>query len=171
MIAGLISYFAVARLTMPGAWDTMFTILSAGGNHHIGLVVLVVRRRSGDYLGRLVAAIDRVTRRELEASRVVRFILDVESTGTPPGHGGTPPGHGGTPPGQADTPPDQATTDPADTSTPVTPPGTPPGHGGTPPGHGGTPPGQAGTPPGQSDEDPGRGPPPAPAEDPPPIIG
>ena len=78
VIAGLISYFAVARLTMPGAWDTVFRILSAGAAITIGLLVLVVRRRSGDYLGRLVTVIDRVTRRHLEGSRAVRFVLDVE---------------------------------------------------------------------------------------------
>jgi hypothetical protein len=78
VIAGFISYFAVARLAMPGAWDTVFRILSAGAILTIGLVVLVVRRRSGDYLGRLVAAIGRVTRRHPEGSRVVRFVLEVE---------------------------------------------------------------------------------------------
>jgi uncharacterized protein (TIRG00374 family) len=78
VIAGAISYFAVARLTMPGAWDTVFRILSSGAVIVIGVLVLVVRRRSGDYLGRLVSVIDRVTRRRLEASRIVRFILDVE---------------------------------------------------------------------------------------------
>jgi hypothetical protein len=78
IIAGLISYFAVARLAMPGAWDTVFRFLSAGAVLVIGLLVLVVRRRSGDYLGRLVATIDRLTRRHLEGSRIVRFVLDVE---------------------------------------------------------------------------------------------
>ena len=78
VIAGLISYFAVARLTMPGAWDTVFRTLAAAAALTIGLLVLVVRRRSGDYLGRLVTSIDRVTSRHLEASRIVRFVLDVE---------------------------------------------------------------------------------------------
>jgi len=78
LIAGLISYFAVTRLTMPGAWDTVFTILSIASIATIGLMMVVVRRRTGDYLGRLVTLLDRLTRRELEASRIVRFILDVE---------------------------------------------------------------------------------------------
>ena len=78
LIAGLISYFAVTRLTMPRAWDTVFTILAVASIVTIGSLMLVVRRRTGDYLGRLVTQIDRWTGRHLEASRIVRFILDVE---------------------------------------------------------------------------------------------
>ena len=78
LISGLISYFAVTRLTMPRTWDTVFTILSVASIVTIGLLMLVVRRRTGDYLGRLVTLLDRLTRRQLEASRVVRFVLDVE---------------------------------------------------------------------------------------------
>jgi uncharacterized membrane protein YbhN (UPF0104 family) len=78
LVAGLISYFAVTRLSMPGAWDTTFRVLSVASIATIGLLILVVRRRTGDYLGRLVTVLDRLTRRELEASRIVRFVLDVE---------------------------------------------------------------------------------------------
>ena len=44
----------------------------------LGVLGAMARRRSGDYLGRLVTAIDRATGRRLEASRVIRFILAVE---------------------------------------------------------------------------------------------
>lgn len=78
VIAALISLAAVTRLSMPGAWDTVFTMLMIGAVIVLALAALVARRRSGDYLGRLVTAIDRAIGRRLEASRVVRFILDVE---------------------------------------------------------------------------------------------
>jgi uncharacterized protein (TIRG00374 family) len=78
VMAGLISFFAVRRLAMPGAWDTLFTLTSMGAVITLGILVLVARRRTGDYLGRLVTGLDRVTGRHLEASRVVKFILDVE---------------------------------------------------------------------------------------------
>ena len=78
VIAGLISFFAVTRLSMPGAWDTVFTVLMIGAVLSVLLLMLIARRRTGDYLGRLVEWIDRVIGRRLEASRIVRFILDVE---------------------------------------------------------------------------------------------
>ena len=78
VMAGLISYVAVRRIDMPGAWDAVFTLLSMGAVLLLGLVALVARRRTGDYLGRLVSMAQRVTGRQLEASRVVRFVLDVE---------------------------------------------------------------------------------------------
>lgn len=78
VIAALISLAAVTRLSMPGAWDTVFTMLMIGAVIVLALAALVARWRSGDYLGRLVTAIDRAIGRRLEASRVVRFILDVE---------------------------------------------------------------------------------------------
>lgn len=77
-LAGLISYFAVRRLPMPGGWDAMFTLLSVVAVVLLGTLILVARRRSGDYLGRLVVVLDRWTGRHLETSRIVRFILDVE---------------------------------------------------------------------------------------------
>lgn len=77
-ISALISFAAVTRLSMPGAWDTVFTVVIIGAVIVLSLLVLAARYRSGDYLGRLVTAIDRATGRRLEASRVVRFILDVE---------------------------------------------------------------------------------------------
>lgn len=78
VIAGLISFFAVRRLPMPGAWDTVFTLLSIAAVLVFPVLLLIARRRTGDYLGRLVERLDRVTGRRLEGSRVVRFILDVE---------------------------------------------------------------------------------------------
>jgi uncharacterized protein (TIRG00374 family) len=78
IIAAVISLFAVTRLSMPGAWDTVFTMLIFGAVFLLGVLGIMARRRSGDYLGRLVAAIDRATGRRLEASRVIRFILAVE---------------------------------------------------------------------------------------------
>jgi uncharacterized protein (TIRG00374 family) len=77
-MAGLVSYFAVRRLPMPGGWDAMFTVLSIGAVITLGALTLVARRRTGDYLGRLVETLDRWTGRRLETSRIVRFILDVE---------------------------------------------------------------------------------------------
>ena len=78
VIAALISLAAVTRLSMPGAWDTLFAMLMVGAVIVLGLVAVIARHRSGDYLGRLVTRLDHATGRRLEASRVVRFILDVE---------------------------------------------------------------------------------------------
>jgi uncharacterized protein (TIRG00374 family) len=77
-IAALISIAAVTSLNLPGAWDTLFTLLMIGSVLALGLVTVIARRRTEDYLGRLVARLDRLIGRRLEASRVVRFILDVE---------------------------------------------------------------------------------------------
>jgi uncharacterized membrane protein YbhN (UPF0104 family) len=44
----------------------------------IPLLVFIARRRTGDYLGRMVAAFDRKRGRRLGTRRVVKFILDVE---------------------------------------------------------------------------------------------
>lgn len=78
LVAALVSFAAVTRLTMPGAWDTMFTLLIVGAVVVLAVVGVMARRRSGDYLGRFVEGLDRVIGRRLETSRVVRFILDVE---------------------------------------------------------------------------------------------
>lgn len=78
VLAGLISYVAVRRISMPGAWDAVFTMLSMGAVIVIGLLALIARRRTGDYLGRLVVRLQRKTGRQLEGSRIVGFILDVE---------------------------------------------------------------------------------------------
>lgn len=78
VISGLISYFAVQRLQMPGGWDAVFTLLSIGAVALLGVLVFIARRRSGDYLGRFVNRIGSMTGRHLESSRVIRFILDVE---------------------------------------------------------------------------------------------
>lgn len=78
VIAALISLAAVTLLSMPGAWDTLFAMLLIGAVAVLALVARIARRRTGDYLGRLVTTLDHATGRRLEASRVVRFILDVE---------------------------------------------------------------------------------------------
>ena len=77
-IAALVSGAAVTRLDLPGAWDTLFTSLMIGSVMTLALVVVIARRHPEDYLGRLVAQLDRLFGRRLEASRIVRFILDVE---------------------------------------------------------------------------------------------
>jgi len=77
-IAALVSYFAVRRLPMSAAWDTVFTLLSMGAVLLLGSLVLIARRRTGDYLGRLVTRLDSLLGRQLETSRIIRFILDVE---------------------------------------------------------------------------------------------
>ena len=78
VIAALISFAVVTQLSMSGAWDTVFTLLIVGAVILLALVGMMARRHTEDYLGRLVNALDRATGRRLEASRVVRFILDVE---------------------------------------------------------------------------------------------
>ena len=54
VISGLVSYFAVQRLQMPGGWDAVFTLLSIGAVLLLGVLVFIARRRTGDYLGRFV---------------------------------------------------------------------------------------------------------------------
>jgi uncharacterized protein (TIRG00374 family) len=78
VIAGLVSAFAVTKLALAGTWDVVFRLLSIGAVLTVWLVVWIARHRSSDYLARLVMFLDRLTGRRLEASRVVRFILDVE---------------------------------------------------------------------------------------------
>jgi len=78
VIAGLISFFAVTRLTLPQWWDTLFGAVTVIALVMLPFVGFVARRRSGDYLGRTVAAFDRWTGRRLGARRAVKFILDVE---------------------------------------------------------------------------------------------
>lgn len=78
LIAGVISYFAVTRLSMPGVWNTVFTAACIAAVIVLPLVAFAARRQTGDFLGRLVTAIDRHTGRRLGASRVVQFILAVE---------------------------------------------------------------------------------------------
>jgi uncharacterized protein (TIRG00374 family) len=79
VMAGLISAFAVHRLTMPGGWDAMFRVLSIAAVLTVWLVVWIARHGTGDYLGRFVEWLDGLTGRRLEASRVIRFLLQVET--------------------------------------------------------------------------------------------
>lgn len=78
VMAGLVSAFAVTKLSLTGGWDTLFRLLSIGAVLTVCLVLWVARHRSGDYLGQLVTWLDRATGKRLEASRVVRFVLEVE---------------------------------------------------------------------------------------------
>lgn len=78
VIAGIISYVAVRRLAMPGAWDAVFTLLSMATVIALAILAEVARHRKGDYLGRLVTRLGRLMGRPLETSRIVRFVLDVE---------------------------------------------------------------------------------------------
>ena len=78
LISGLISFFALRHLAMPRAWGTVFTAIVIGGVIVLPLLALFARRATGDFLGRLVTAIDRSTGRRLEASRAIRFLLGVE---------------------------------------------------------------------------------------------
>ena len=77
-VAGLVSFFAVTRLTLPRAWDTVFGTLMVIAVLLIPLLTVIARRRTGDYLGRMVEAFDRRRGRRLGTRRVVKFILDVE---------------------------------------------------------------------------------------------
>lgn len=77
-VAGLISFFTVTRLTLPGAWDTVFGSLTVIAVLLLPLLAFIARRRSGDYLGRAVVAFERASGRRLATRRVVRFILEVE---------------------------------------------------------------------------------------------
>ena len=78
VIAGIVSYVAVRRLAMPGAWDAVFTLLSMATVVALAVLAEIARHRKGDYLGRLVTRLGGLVGRPLETSRVVRFVLDVE---------------------------------------------------------------------------------------------
>ena len=78
VIAGLVSLFAVNRLDLSGGWDALFRLLSIGAVLVVAGLTWMTRKRTGDYLGRLVSFLDRVTGRRLETSRIIRFILEVE---------------------------------------------------------------------------------------------
>ena len=77
-LAGLISFFAVTQLALPRAWDTVFGALMVMAMLLAPVLVFIARRRTGDYIGRMVAAFDRRRGRHLGTRRVVKFILDVE---------------------------------------------------------------------------------------------
>jgi uncharacterized membrane protein YbhN (UPF0104 family) len=78
VVAGLISFFAVTRLALPQWWHTMFGAVVVIALLLLPVLAFIARRRSGDYLGRMVAAFDRLTGRRLGTRRAVKFILDVE---------------------------------------------------------------------------------------------
>jgi len=68
----------VTRLSLPPWWHTLFGAIVVVALLLLPFLAFVARRRSGDYLGRLVAAFDRLTGRRLGARRVVKFVLEVE---------------------------------------------------------------------------------------------
>ena len=76
--AGVVSLVAIARLPMPGGWDTMFAFLAVGAVLLLVVLAYLTRRRDDYYLEHFVGVLDRVTGKVLERVRVVRFILDVE---------------------------------------------------------------------------------------------
>lgn len=78
LIAFFISFAALTRLSMPGAWDTVFTLLMVGAVVVLGALWAMARKRTGDYLGRFVALVERMTGRRLATKRAIKFILDVE---------------------------------------------------------------------------------------------
>ncbi len=78
VIAGSISAFAVTKLSLPGAWDATFRLLSIGAVLLVGLLIWIARHRTGDYLGRLVSVVEARTGRPFASSRAVRFVLEVE---------------------------------------------------------------------------------------------
>jgi len=77
IVAGLFSAFAVNRLSMPVGWDAVFRGLAIGAMATLLALAFVVRHR-GDYLGRLVAWLERLTSKPLAGSPVLHFILEVE---------------------------------------------------------------------------------------------
>jgi uncharacterized protein (TIRG00374 family) len=77
IVAGLFSAFAVNRLSMPVGWDAVFRGLAIGAMATLLALAFVVRHR-GDYLGRLVAWVERLTSKSLAGSPVLHFILEVE---------------------------------------------------------------------------------------------
>jgi hypothetical protein len=78
VLSGLVSYFAVRQLPMPGGWNAVFTLVSVGAVLALGIFAQIARRRTGDYLGRFVTRIGTLTGRHLESSRAIRFLLEVE---------------------------------------------------------------------------------------------
>jgi hypothetical protein len=78
VVAGVISAFAVNRLTLSVGWDAIFRMLSIAAVLVVSVLLWIVRKRSGDYLGRLVDNLSRLTGRRLGTSRVMRFVLEVE---------------------------------------------------------------------------------------------
>ena len=77
IVAGLFSAVTVNRLSMPVGWDAVFRGLAIGAVVTLLALAFVVKHR-GDYLGRLVTWIERLTSRSLAGSPVVHFILEVE---------------------------------------------------------------------------------------------
>jgi len=76
VIAGLVSYFAVQRLALPGAWDAVFTVIAVLAVLGVGVMVLLVRRRSD--VTRLEAPFGRLPDGAARGSVVVRFLRDVQ---------------------------------------------------------------------------------------------
>lgn len=78
VVAGIVSWLAVSRLSMPRGWDAMFTFVSFATVAMIVALGIMARRRTGDYLGRVVGGLSRILGRPIGTSRILRFVLDVE---------------------------------------------------------------------------------------------
>jgi uncharacterized protein (TIRG00374 family) len=77
VFAGVFSAVAVNRLSMPVGWDAVFRGLAIAAMATLLILAFVVKHR-GDYLGRLVMWVERLTSKSLTGSPVVHFILEVE---------------------------------------------------------------------------------------------
>jgi uncharacterized protein (TIRG00374 family) len=78
MTAAFVSVAVVTRLSMPGAWDTVFSMVVVGAVIMLAILGGLASRRTGDYLGRSVEWLERVTGRTLARKRIIRFVLEVE---------------------------------------------------------------------------------------------
>lgn len=78
IVAGAVSQMAVRRMSLPAGWDATFTLLSIGAVLLIGVFALLVRRGTGNYLGRLIGRHGSEGVGPVRRSMVVRFLLDVE---------------------------------------------------------------------------------------------
>lgn len=81
-VAGIAAQFAVRSLHLSAAWDLTFTLLSVAVVLGLGAftLILIARRGSGGYLGRLVARKGQSGEAKgRRAVRVMTFLLDVEA--------------------------------------------------------------------------------------------
>jgi hypothetical protein len=79
VIAGLVSYFAVQRLSLSGRWNAVFTVIAILAVLGVGILVLLVRRRGGD-VGRIEGPLGRWTGHGRRSALVVRFLREVQRT-------------------------------------------------------------------------------------------
>ena len=79
LVAAFISFAALTRLSMPVAWDTVFTLLIVGAVIVLAIMGIMASRRTVHYVGGLVAFVERITGRKLATTKVIGFVLDVEN--------------------------------------------------------------------------------------------